>query len=268
MYHNGRSQAGLRALLFLIACSILFPVLLIALWAVARRWPWPALLPDGFSARGLAELFGGHSHVLPLLTSSVMFSLLAAFLAVIVGYLSARAFVLYEFPGKGVLKFGSILPVLIPANVFAMGIHVLFIRWGLADRISGVLLCHVLYALPYTINILLDSMEPLGAAYEHQAVVLGCPPHKAFLFVTMPLLLPALLSALSMAYIISFSQYFLTLLIGGGRVKTFSMVMVPFIAGGDRTIASAYVLMFLLSSILVFVLFEVLAQKLVYGQKE
>jgi putative spermidine/putrescine transport system permease protein len=65
-----------------------------------------------------------------------------------------------------------------------------------------------------------------------------------------------------MAYIISFSQYFLTLLIGGGSVKTLAVVMVPLIYGGDRTIASAYALLFTLSSLIVFGLFELAGKKM------
>ena len=59
-----------------------------------------------------------------------------------------------------------------------------------------------------------------------------------------------------MAYIVSFSQYFLTLMIGGGSVKTFSIVMVPYLSGGQRNFASIYSLIFLVITITIFGVFE------------
>lgn len=86
---------------------------------------------------------------------------------------------------------------------------------------------------------------PVGNGLEEQARVLGATPWKAFYKVTLPMLAPVMLSSFSMAYIVSFSQYFLTLLIGGGQVKTFTIVMVPLLQGGNRNIASVYSTVFL-----------------------
>ena len=74
-------------------------------------------------------------------------------------------------------------------------------------------------------------------------------------------LVPVLLSAFSMAYIVSFSQYFLTLLIGGGQVKTFTIVMVPYLQGGDRNIACVYSVIFLGITLVLFGIFEWTAGK-------
>ena len=64
-----------------------------------------------------------------------------------------------------------------------------------------------------------------------------------------------------MSYILSFSQYFLTLLVGSGKVKTLALVMFPYLSSGDRTIASAYGVVFLAATLVVFFLFELLLHK-------
>lgn len=135
---------------------------------------------------------------------------------------------------------------------------------NLADTFLGVVLVHLIYALPYTVNIMVDLTESIGERLEIQAQVLGVPPFKAFFYVTLPLLMPGIMSSFSMAYIISFSQYFLTLMIGGGKVKTLAVLMVPFIQSGDRTIASAYALVFVFSTLLVFILTEWCIKKLAF----
>lgn len=257
-----RRNWALRLVLLLTAACILLPLALLAVWSCAARWAWPALAPTAFSLRGLSELVAPHNQVARILGSSVLLSLAVAALATVCGLMTARACALYDFPGRNLLLFGSVLPIIVPGTVFAMGVHVVLIRMGLAGTVPGVILVHTVCSLPYTVNILTDVTAAAGDRLETQAQVLGCPPVKAFFMTGLPQLLPGVLSALCMAYIVSFSQYFLTLLIGGGRVKTFSVLMVPFISGGDRTLASAYALLFVLSVAMVFVVFEVCIRRL------
>ncbi|WP_019850054.1 ABC transporter permease [Desulfitobacterium sp. PCE1] len=245
-----------KVILLLFVVSVLFPIAVIMVWSFIGRWPWPRLWPENFSTRGLEELFGGYSGAMQALGSSILLSIIVALLAVIIGAMTARALVFYDFLGKKTIAFGSILPIIVPGTVFGMGIHVLFIRVGLADNVVGVILVHLICALPYSIKIMTDITAAFGCKLEEQAETLGAAPRQILAYVTFPALLPGLVSSACMAYIISFSQYFLTLLIGGGQVRTFSLMMVPFLQSGDRTVASAYSLVFIGSTLLVFVIFE------------
>ena len=163
---------------------------------------------------------------------------------------------LYDFAGKGFFYFLSMLPFLVPSTVFAMGIQVSFIRWGLSNTVTGVVVAHTICSLPYAVHLMIEGTEAVGNKLEEQARVLGAGPWKAFFKVTFPMLMPVMLASMSMSYIVSFSQYFITLLIGGGSVKTFAIVMVPYLQGGDRNIASIYSMIFLGITLIVFAIFE------------
>ena len=110
-------------------------------------------------------------------------------------------------------------------------------------------------------TIMTDVTEAAGTRLEEQARVLGAGPFSTLVHVQLPLLLPGVLSASAMSYILSFSQYFLTLLIGGGAVKTLALTMFPYLASGDRTIASAYGVVFMVATLAVVLLFEVLLKR-------
>ncbi|MEL7564750.1 MAG: ABC transporter permease subunit [Dehalobacterium sp.] len=254
----------LKLFLYTWVFSIGAPILLLVIWSISSRWSWPRLTPEGFSLRAVEELFGPHSRGISVLLSSIELSLIVAVLAAIIGMMTARALVFHDFKGKGLVSFATVLPIIVPGTAFAMGIHVVFIHMGLADTFLGVILVHLIYALPYTVNIMLDLTRSVGNTLEIQAQVLGVSPGRAFYHVTLPLLMPGMMSSFSMGYIISFSQYFLTLMIGGGKVNTLAMMMIPFIQGGDRTIASAYALVFILSTMAVFVLIELGIKKFAF----
>jgi putative spermidine/putrescine transport system permease protein len=245
-----------KVIIYIFVLSVIIPIGVIAVWSISSRWAWPSLVPESLSLRGINELFGGYSGALQVLGSSIVISLVVAALATIIGVMTARALVLYDFKGKGLLSFGTILPIIIPSTVFAMGVHVIFIRIGLADNVLGVVIVHLITSLPYSIKIMTDITAAFGNKLEEQASVLGARPRDILKDITLPCLLPGLITSSCMAYILSFSQYFITLIIGGGNVITFSMMMVPYLQSGDRTIASAYSMVFIISTLIVFIIFE------------
>ena len=75
-------------------------------------------------------------------------------------------------------------------------------------------------------------------------------------------MIPAFLASLNMGFIISYSQYFTTLLIGGGRVKTIALVLFPYIQSGDRPLMSAYSVFFIFSGLFIFVILEFMIKKI------
>ncbi len=253
--------------LFTAGVCILLPVLLLALWSVTGRWPWPALLPESWTLRTLRELLFGYADLPGLLWSSVLLAGVTALSATLVALLTARATQLYDLKVNRLVGFLGLLPLLIPGAVFAIGIQQVLLRLGLNDTLTGVLLVHLISALPYSIAIMNDITAGLGDRLEEQAAVLGASPVQAFWYGSLPGLLPGILSSVSMAFILSYSQYFTTLIVGGGRVKTLSLVLVPYIQSGDRALASVYSLAFVGSALLVFFLLEGLIVRLSKGGK-
>ena len=102
---------------------------------------------------------------------------------------------------------------------------------------------------------------------EEQGRVFGASGFYLLFKVTIPLLFPYLIPAFMMSFILSMSQYILTVLLGGGKLKTLSLIMVPFIQSGERNLASVYGLLFLLSSFLLFLLMEMLLRGLKRREK-
>ena len=235
---------------------IFLPMAVVLLWSVTERWPWPLMLPESYSLRTVKELFFGSAKLSQILFSSISLAMLVAVLGTVVGIMTARATELHRFPGKKLISMCSLLPLLVPGTVFAMGIQITLIKLGLSDTLTGVVIVHLIAAAPYCITIMTDVTRAVGDKLEQQAMVLGAGPFRAFFQVTLPSLLPGILSSVSMGFILSYSQYFTTLMVGGGRVKTIALVLVPYIQSGDRALSSVYSVTFVGSALLIFFLFE------------
>lgn len=256
-----------RFFILLHLVCVIIPIILIALWAFADRWAWPDLLPESFSLRGFEEVFSGRMGTgLPMILQSIGIAFATAILSTAIAALAARAMAHYEWRGKTLFSFSVILPFIIPTTVFAMGVQVLFIHAGIARTVFGVVLSHTIVALPYAIIIMSEVTKAAGTRLEDAARSLGAGTLSTTLHVIIPSILPGILSSLSMCYIMSFSQYFLTLLIGGGAVRTFAVVLFPYLSSGDRTIAGAYGIAFIVITLAVFLVFELLLRR--FGLKE
>lgn len=259
---SGKRNRAMSIVLILTAVIIFLPVIVTLIWTVTGRWPWPSLLPETYTTRTIQELFAGSSKLHEILWGSVFLATVVAILGTLIALMTARATEIYMIKGRKLISWSSLLPLIVPGTVFAMGIQVILIRMGLGDTVTGVIIVHLVAALPYCVTIMTDMTAAVGNSLEEQAQVLGAGPGKAFFHVTIPQLLPGILSSASMAYIVSYSQYFTTLLAGGGKVKTLALVMVPYIQSGDRALSSIYAVTFVGSALIVFFIFEALIHRI------
>lgn len=135
-------------ILALLCASILIPAASLVVWVFTERWAWPDLYPQVLSDRAVMEIVRRKGELVSLMASSVMISSVVAVLAAVIGILTSRALVLYRFRGKELMSFLTVLPLMVPGTVFAMGIQITFIRLGLNNTVAGVILAHLIYSLP------------------------------------------------------------------------------------------------------------------------
>lgn len=250
------------AIMVLCGLCILLPLLVLGLWSVAANWPWPELFPQRFSLRAIGELFGGYSGAMEALGTSVLLGSAAGLIAAAVGVMAARAVVFYDFPGKRWVSPAAMLPILLPGTALTMGLHEIFLRLGLADTFAGVVIVHVILAVPYTVKLMIDAATSIGCSYEEAARTLGANGLQAFALVSAPMLLPGIAASFVMAYIVSFGDYFSALLIGGGNVRTFTVMMVPYFQSGDRTMAAAYSVTYVIVTLAVFIALDLVIKRI------
>lgn len=240
--------------LAIVALLAVAPVGMLGVWSLARGWYWPAILPREWSWRAWAYVMSPASGVASALGLSLGIAIVVMVVSVIVALPAARALAYHDFRGKQSFLFLILLPVLSPPLASAMGVHSLFLRYGLTDSVTAVILVHLIPAVPYATLVLMTSFLRFDREFESQARTLGASTRAVWLNVTLPAILPGLVTAASFTFLISWSQYLLTLLIGGGRVQTLPLELVAFQRGGDEAVASALSLVFLTPALIAFLM--------------
>jgi putative spermidine/putrescine transport system permease protein len=242
---------GAAVVISVVAC---FPIVLLALRSLARGWYWPDLIPQTFSLRAWKYVFDSSSGIPEAMLTSVAVALAVTVLSLCVSFPAARTLALEEFRGKQLIILLLTFPVLAPPLASAMGLHALFLRLGITDSVWGVILVHVIPAAPYCTFMLMSSFANFDTDWEAQARSLGASPGAVFLYVTLPAVAPGMAVAAGFAFLVSWSQYLVTLLIGGGRVLTLPLLLVTMQQGGDTATAAAIAIVYLAPAMVVLTL--------------
>lgn len=219
------------------------PVLTLVLYAFSTRWFFPQFLPAEWTAEPLLRQLGSPG-TREALSASLLTASVTTALALLLGLPAARALGLRRFRGRSLVLLVLFLPNVVPPLAIGMGLNVLFLRLGLAGGSAGVVLVHLVPVLPYAIFALLGVFARYDEGYELQARTLGMSPARVWLKVTLPLLGPGIAVAALFAFLVSWSQYVLTLLIGGGRVITLPVLLFAAVSGGNPTSIAGLALLF------------------------
>lgn len=251
-------QRLLRALhygaVILLIFLLLTPLLAFLFNAFSFRWFYPQLFPDELSMRAWESTFAANSKVPEALLTSTILAVGVTLSSVIIGLPAARALGLYSFRGKRVIEFLIISPTIVPGIAVAMGLNINFIRWGLSGNLLGVGLVHLVPVMPYVVLTLSGVFANYNPEFEQQARSLGAGTLRTFWHVTLPAVFPGIVVASLFAYLISWSQYILTFLVGAGQVITMPVLLFSIASGTNNALTAAMSLVFVAPSILILVL--------------
>jgi ABC-type spermidine/putrescine transport system permease subunit II len=162
--------------------------------------------PRGLSTRWYEEFFADRAWTSGFSTS-VEVALLTALLAIVLGLAVAGALVRGRARAKGPLLSLFLLPLVMPSVVTALGLLLLLKPLGLAYTTFGIVIGHTVFALPYAVIVLTAALQALDWNLVRAAQSAGAKGWQRLRDVILPLLRPAVLSALVFCFIISFSEF-------------------------------------------------------------
>lgn len=246
---NFRVLSGIVLITWLI-----LPLVPLAIWSFAKGWFFPDILPKNWSLNAWQYTISDTAGVIDSLWLTIWISLVATLLSILVGVPAGRALGMYKFKGKEVVELMILAPTIVPGIAVVLGIHSVFISLGLNNTITGVILVHLIPTLPYMVLVMSGIFANYDPAFEAQARSLGASPLKTFWYVTLPAIMPGIIVGGLFAFLVSWSQYILTLLVGGGRVITLPLLLFNFATSGRNDITGAIGMIYILPGIIILLL--------------
>ncbi|WP_370288218.1 ABC transporter permease [Nocardioides sp.] len=216
---------------------LLVPLLPVLVWAAAERWPFPDVLPSAWGLVGWREAVDAG---LPAaLLRSAGLGLAVAALATPLGLMLGRVLGWGLVRRRGLLVTVLLLPLVLPAFAVAMGLDVVVLRVGVPDRLAVVLVLATM-ALPYTALTTAAGFARTSPDLAAQARALGATPGRARRQVVLPALRGSIVVAALLAFLVGWSDYVVTVLIGGGQLVTAPVLLGSAAAGsGNEPVTAA-----------------------------
>jgi len=229
-------RPGAPARLLLVAW-FLAPLAGVALWALADQWTAATVLPQDWGLRGWREALADG---LPAaLLRTVVLSSTVALLATPAGAMAARGLVRVGPRLRAAASVLLVVPVVLPPLTVVLGVDVLLLRLQVPAAV-GVVAVLVVQALPYTTYVMWTTYQAYDEAYEDEARTLGASALRTLLRVQLPLVAPGLAAASFLALLVGWSDYIVTLVVGGGRLVTLPVLVASNAAGtGNEPVVAA-----------------------------
>ncbi|MCG8571083.1 MAG: ABC transporter permease subunit [Spirochaetes bacterium] len=235
-----------RLIIFILLILFVFPVFILFIQSFAVIWRWPHLLPEKWSLHAIIFIAKQNKQIITSLLTSTLYSLTVILLTIIMTYLPAKVFATQQFSGKKILEILLLAPAILPFMAFSLGAHYFFIHIGLADTFWGVVFILAIIAYPYMLRSLTTGFMVFNEQYLKCAKNLGANPLQIIFQIELPMILPSVIAGSTIVFLVSFSNYFLVFLIGGGIIPSFSGYIMPFLNSTQLNYASLLTLIFLI----------------------
>ncbi len=196
-------------------------------------YPMVAILQVSFVDGALAPLLTriARPSTLRLIRFTFGQALLSTVLTLLLGLPGAYIFARYTFPGKRVLQALTTVPFVLPTVVVAAAFSAVLGPKSLLARLTdgaldlrytlgAIVIAHVFYNYTVVVRMVKSFWATLNPNLEQAARTLGAPPWRAFVEITLPLLLPALAAAGVLVFLFCFTSFGVILILGGPRFAT------------------------------------------------
>jgi putative spermidine/putrescine transport system permease protein len=209
------SRVALRVWVVLIVLFLLFPILLIALYAFnesnVQSWPLP-----GLSTKWFASTF--HNEAMrQALWLSVRAALIATAIALLLGSLAAFAVHRFRFFGRETVSFLLVLPLALPGIITGMALNSFFAWGSVTFSLITIVIGHATFCIVVVYNNTLARLRRTQTSLVEASMDLGADGWQTFRHVTLPVVATALVAGGLLAFALSFDEVIVTTFTAGAQ---------------------------------------------------
>jgi putative spermidine/putrescine transport system permease protein len=223
------NRNGPVALIFhaLFIAFILAPIVIVCLVAFTPEG-YLSLPTNGLSLRWFRAI-ADYPEFVRAFRDSLWLAALSSTIAVLFSVPAALAVARYRFAGREATLGFFMSPLLIPHVVLGIAFLRFFTTIGIGGTFVGLVLSHIVIVMPFALRLVLAACTGMDRAIEHAAISLGAGPVTVFRRVTLPLILPGVVSGWVLAFITSFDEVTMTVFIASPSTITLPVRMFLYI---------------------------------------
>jgi putative spermidine/putrescine transport system permease protein len=223
------SRNGPFALIFhaLFVTFVLAPIVIVCIVAFTPEG-YLSLPTRGLSLRWFRAI-ADYPEFVRALRDSLWLAALSSTIAVLFAVPAAFAIARHRFAGREAMLAFFMSPLMIPHVVLGIAFLRFFTTIGIGGTFVGLVLSHIVIVMPFALRLVLAASIGMDRAVEHAAISLGAGPITVFRRVTLPMILPGVVSGWILAFITSFDEVTMTVFIASPSTITLPVRMFLYI---------------------------------------
>jgi spermidine/putrescine transport system permease protein len=216
----------LRIYTFLVYAYIYIPILILIIFSFNKqklniRW-------EGFTLQWYEKLFNDHQ-VLLATRNTLLIAITSTLVATVIGTMAALALQRYHFPGYAASETLMYIPIVIPEVVMGISLLAFFALIKFKLGLATITLSHIAFNIPFVALVVRARLHGFDKSIVEASMDLGANELITFWRVTLPTIMPGVLSGAMLALTLSLDDYVITYFTAGPGSTTlplriFSMV--------------------------------------------
>ena len=174
-------------------------------------WP-PHLVPQQFTWGNFGTALS-NPNFWPALGASLTAGALTVIFASGGALLAAFALSRFRFRGRTIMIIAILIVQMIPAEALFISQYRMLDGWGLLNSVGGLSILYIGTIVPFIAWMMRGFVDGIPIELEEAAMVDGCSRFGAFRRVTLPLLLPGLISTSVFGFLFAWNEYTLALIV-------------------------------------------------------
>ncbi|MCP4402074.1 MAG: carbohydrate ABC transporter permease [bacterium] len=209
---------------FLMIFFLFFPIL----WLVLTAFKMPK---DAYSTRlffsptfqNFIKIFTPPQSFAPLVLNSILVAVSTIFIGIPVATMAAYAFSRYQFFGKSGLLVSVLSTQFIPPVVIVLPFFSLFRTLRLIDTRTSLVILNLSFVLPFAIWMIKGFIDGIPREIEQAAAVDGCHPFQVLWYVTLPTIMPGVITSAVFGFIQAWNEFLFALILTQRRATTLTV---------------------------------------------
>ena len=207
----------------------------------------------GFSWRWYETLLRDAA-LMEALGNSLILGVVSSLFAAVIGTLGAIGMARVHYKTKGMMEYLSTVPIMLPEIILGMVFMAFFSLLRLPFGWPTLITAHTSFCIPYVFLMVKARLVGIDKSIEEAARDLGASPVRTFFDITLPLILPAVLSGCILSFAMSFDDVIISIFVTGVDVNTLPILIYTQLKTGVTPKVNALCTLMFLATLLIVVL--------------
>jgi spermidine/putrescine transport system permease protein potC len=213
-----------------------------------------------FSLKWYKQLFSNRE-LREALVNSLILGGVSVLVSAIIGTLGAIGLVRANFKFKGIFEYLTNVPIMVPEIILGMVFMAFFSLIKLPFGMVTLVIAHTSFCIPYILMTVRARLVSIDKSLEEAAYDLGASQKRIFFDITVPLIMPAIISGCILAFAMSFDDVVISIFVNSPKSNTLPIKIYTQLKTGVTPEINALCTVILIVVIFILVFGEILVTK-------